>query len=272
MFTGARWTRCRLLFAALVFVLGAAIAARAQDAPGSLVDPELLSRAGIASQQFAQRMGLVRYTEHLSQRELRDDGKVNYQQDAFFDALTLLRRDNGGFVADESAVKARPSAGFELRPLLHTSGFSTFAMFLHPDYAPSFQFTALEDETVSGQRLRVLQFEHIKGADSPTALKLHGREYPLEFFGTVWLDAESAAVVRVVAALEEPVEEVGLRDLRCDIRYASVRLPEVDEAYWLPSSATIDLQTQKQHWRNIHSYSNFRKYSVDVTVGTGEGK
>jgi hypothetical protein len=256
-----------LTIALIIPVLGWA----QQTSPGSS-ESDLLRRAGIAAQQFAQRMGMVRYTEHLSQRELRDDGKVNYQQDAFFDALTLIRRENGSFVAEESAERERPSSGFEIRPLLRTDGFTTMALILHPSYAQSFQFSILEDDMVSGRRLRLVHFEHIKGSDSPTALRLHGRDYPLAYSGTIWLDPNSAVVVRIIASLVEPVEEVGLRDLHCDVQYAAVVLPDAAEPFVLPVSATIDVQTPKQHWRNIHTYSNYRKYSVDVTVGAGEVK
>jgi hypothetical protein len=255
-----------LMAAALLLLVSPAAA---QDAPGA-ADADLMHRAGIAAQQFVDHMGTVRYAEYLAQRELKETGKVNYQQDAFFDSLTLVHRDNGRLVADESSEKARPTANFEVRPLLQTSGFSTLALIVHPYYEDSFRFSPLDDEVVSGRRLRMIHFEHIKGADSPTALRLRGRDYPLDLSGILWLDPDSAAVVRVVALLSEPLEDIGLRSLNCEVQYAPVTLPETAEAYWLPQSATIELRTPKQHWRNVHSYSNYRKYSVDVVVGTGE--
>jgi hypothetical protein len=257
------------LAVAILLSVGLSAAAQ-QDAPGGAADPDLIRRAGIAAQQLADRMGSVRYAEHLAQRELRETGKVNYQQDAYFDSLTLVRRDNGRLVADESSDKKRPTSGFEIRPLLSTSGFTTLALILHPYYEQSFRFSPLDDEVVSGKSLKVLHFEHVKGSDSPTALRLRGRDYPLDLSGILWLDPDTAAVVRVVALLSEPLEDLGLRSLNCDVQYAPVTLPETPGPYWLPLSATIELRTPQQHWRNVHTYSNFRKYSVDVVVGTGE--
>jgi hypothetical protein len=175
-------------------------------------------------------------------------------------------------VADESSDNARPANGFEVRPLLRTSGFSTLALIVHPYYEQSFRFSPLDDEVASGRRLRLLHFEHIKGAESPTALRLRGRDYPLDLSGIIWLDPDTAAVVRVVALLSEPLEDIGLRSLNCDVQYAPVALPETPGTYWLPETATIELRTPKQHWRNVHTYSNYRKYSVDVVIGTGETK
>jgi hypothetical protein len=241
----------------------------AQDSLSS-ADAELLRRAGASAKRLVEHLGMVRHDEHLAQRKLRESGKVDYQQDAYFDSLTLVRGESGRLVADESAEKSRPSVGFEVRPLLRTSGFSTLALILHPYYEQSFRFTALDEEIVSGRRLQRLQFEHVKGADSPTALRLRERNYPLDLSGMIWLDPDTASVVRIVALLSEPLEDIGLRSLSCDIRYDSVALPDTTETFWLPVSATIELQTPKQHWRNIHTYSNYRKYSVDVLVGTGE--
>ena len=261
-----------LWLVALALMLLAALPGSAQEASSNGADADLLRRAGAAAQQFVQRLGSVRYAEHLAQRELKDNGKVNYQQDAFFDSLMLVRRENGRLVADESAQKERPSRGFETRPLLNTSGFSTMALILHPYYEQSFHFAPLEDEVVSGRRLRLLRFEHVRGTDSPTALRLRGRDYPLDLSGVIWLDPETASVVRVVALLSEPLDDIGLRNLNCDVQYAPVSLPETAQDFWLPASATVELRTPKQHWRNVHTYSNYRKYSVDVLVGTGESQ
>lgn len=263
-----RAMRGALLLAALLLC---ASSSGAQDAPGA-VDADLMRRAGIAAQQFIDHMGSVRYAEHLAQRQLKESGKVNYQQDAYFDALTMVHHDNGRLVADESSEKARPADGFEIRPLLRTSGFSTLALIVHPYYEQSFRFSALNDEVVDGRQLRLVHFEHIKGAESPTALRLRGRDYPLDLSGILWLDGDTGAVVRVVALLSEPLEDIGLRSLDCDVQYAPVTLPETAGAYWLPESAKIELRTPKQYWRNVHTYTNYRKYSVDVVVGLGETK
>jgi hypothetical protein len=260
-----------LRLAALASLLVVSPAMAQQSSPGD-ADADLLRRAGIAAQQFVERLGSVRYAEHLAQRELKDNGKINYQQDAFFDSLMLVRRENGRLVADESAQKERASRGFETRPLLNTSGFSTLALIVHPYYEQSFHFSALDDEVVSGRRLWLLHFQHVTGTDSPTALRLRGRDYPLHLSGVIWLDPETGSVVRVVALLSESLDDIGLRSLNCDVQYAPVALPETEGAFWLPESASIELRTPKQHWRNVHTYTNYRRYSVDVDVlvETGE--
>ena len=270
-----RMERCAgvsCLWLVALALMVASPAGAAQEASPRGADAQLLRRAATAAQQFVEHLGSVRYAEHLAQRELKESGKVNYQQDAFFDSLTLVRRENGRLVAEESAEKERPANGFEIRPLLQTRGFSTLALILHPYYEQSFHFSTLDEEVVSGRRLRLVHFEHVKGTDSPTALRLRGRDYPLDLSGIIWLDPDTGSVVRVVALLSESLDDIGLRSLNCDVQYAPVALPETAGAFWLPESATIELRTPKQHWRNVHTYSKYRKYSVDVIVGTGEAQ
>src|SRR3989304_8434164 len=131
------WIACVCLLAATL-----SPATAAQDSLSS-ADAELLRRAGAAAQRLAEHLGMVRHDEPLAQRKLKENDKVDYQQDAFFDSLTLVRRENGRLVAEESAQKERPSTGLETRPLLNTSGFSTLALIVHPYYEQSFHFSAV---------------------------------------------------------------------------------------------------------------------------------
>jgi len=239
----------------------------AQEPPASAVDAALLRRAGSAAEELVKNLGVVRYIEHVSQYKLRSNGKPEYQQEAFFDSLMLVHVKNGRMSAEESLQEEKPAVRFEQRPLLTTSGFSTLALILHPYYEPSFRFTPLADEVVEGQRFLRLHFEHVKGADFPTVLRLRNRDYPIGLSGTVWLDAQSGAVARITAELAEPLDDIGLRSLSCDVRYASVELQKTPEKLWLPVSATVDLETPRQHWRNVHLFSGYRRYSVDVHVG-----
>lgn len=240
----------------------------AQDAQSGTADPGLLRRAGTAAEDLIKNLGMVRYQEHVSQYKLRSGGKAEYQQEEFFDSLMLVHVKEGRMTAEESLEEeAKPPVRFEQRPLLITSGFSTMALILHPYYEQSFRYSPLEDEVVDGQRFLRLHFEHVKGADSPTVLRLRGRDYSIGLSGTVWLDPQTAAVVRVVSALAEPMEDIGLQSLHCEVQYSSVELPKSAEKLWLPVSATVDLETPRQHWRNVHAFSKYRRYAVDVRVG-----
>jgi hypothetical protein len=241
----------------------------AQEPPASAADATVLRRAGSAAEELIKNLGMVRYIEHVSQYKLRSNGKAEYQQEAFFDSLMLVHLKDGRMSAEESLQEEKPAVRFEQRPLLTTSGFATLALILHPYYEPSFRFSPLADEVVEGQRFLRLHFEHVKGADSPTVLRLRNRDYPIGLSGTVWLDAQSGAVARITGELAEPLDDIGLHSLSCDVRYASVELQKTPDKLWLPVAATVDLETPRQHWRNVHVFSGYRRYSVNVRVGPG---
>jgi hypothetical protein len=33
---------------------------------------------------------------------------------------------------------------------------------------------------------------------------------------------------------------------------------------WIPESAMIDLETPRQHWRNLHRFTNYKRFDVNV--------
>ena len=79
-------------------------------------------------------------------------------------------------------------------------------------------------------------------------------------------------MVKLVAALDGNLEDLGLRDLRSEIHYAVVQFHEPEEAYWMPSSAVIDVETPKQHWRNVHRFTDYRRFRATIQVELGDKK
>jgi hypothetical protein len=112
----------------------------------------------------------------------------------------------------------------------------------------------------------------VHGARSPSVLKLRQREYPVEWQGTAWIEPASGAVVRVSAGLMTSMEDIGLKSLTADVRYSRVEFSSEQGAHWLPSTAVIEVETPHQRWRNIHSFGQYKLFSVDVKTGLGSSK
>ncbi|MGB9105823.1 MAG: hypothetical protein WCC59_13765, partial [Terriglobales bacterium] len=60
------------------------------------------------------------------------------------------------------------------------------------------------------------------------------------------------------------MDDIGLRVLRTDVEYAPVTLRGVDASLRLPSVATVEVETARQHWRNIHRFSGYQHFDVSV--------
>ena len=150
------------------------------------------------------------------------------------------------------------------RPLLVSNGFATLFLIFHPYYEESFQFTQGDVELVNGRSLRKISFQHLHGTRSPAALSLRGREYPLEISGTAWIDPQTATIAKMEMTVGNTMEDVGLKSLHSEVVYAPVDFHDSQAAYWFPSQATVEVQTQRQHWRNTHVFTDYKRFSVST--------
>ena len=116
---------------------------------------------------------------------------------------------------------------------------------------------------VGKQRLLRIRFEHIPGKRSTIALRLRGKDLPLEIQGVASIDPETGAIHEIVAGLSAPMSDINLKALEMDVHYDPQVFGTVADAYWLPSTATISIRTERQHWRNVHQYSNYKRFSVN---------
>jgi len=140
-------------------------------------------------------------------------------------------------------------------------------LIFHPIYQSNYEFTAQPDDETGGRRLLRVAFRQVSTHHAPSVLMLRDREYPLEWRGTAWIDPESYAVVRIQAGLDSSMEDVGLLRLDADVTYSQVRFNGTT-AYWLPARAVIEAETKRQHWRNIHVFTAYRRFDVDTEVKT----
>jgi len=47
-----------------------------------------------------------------------------------------------------------------------------------------------------------------------------------------------------------------------EVNYGSQQFAAGEDFYWLPATAAIDIQTERQHWHNTHLYSNYKRFTV----------
>lgn len=232
-------------------------------------DPTLeqtLQRAAKNVETFWNQLEEVDCTEQVSQTKLGTNGKVLYHQDSVFDYLLLPQKEAEELSLVEARQLQKQTGNAKNMPMLVTDGFSTLELVFHPYYQDSFEYTLLPADLLDGKTVLRVRFQHVRGARSPSVLRLRGRDYPLDLQGTAWMDPASGAILRIDAALAAPMSDVGLRVLHCDVRYAPVRFSSADTDYWLPASAEIEAETLKQHWRNIHRFTNYKRFSTSTQV------
>lgn len=248
----ARYLLCPLLFLAL--------SAPAADT----ITTDILGKARNQVENFLKLFSEVRCTEEVAQTKLAKNGKVEHQEKSIYDYLVIAQEAGPELNLQESRLEQRGAAKKTNVPMLVTNGFATLLLVFHPSYKDSFDFSTPELEVVNGQTLAKVKFRHRQNKPSTTELVLRGREYPLDLTGTAWIDPESGSVVRIEAELAQSMDDIGLRMLRTDVEYAPVTLHGVDGSLRLPAEAEVEVETARQHWRNIHRFSGYQHFSVDV--------
>ena len=234
-------------------------------------DAGLLERTAERTKQFWEELSSVAVTENVLQEKLDLKSKVILNQRAAYDYLITVRSDAAGMLVDESRLAT--GQGAKKAPqgiLLNTQGFATLMTIFHPQFQPSYAFTIEGEDEAAGRKLVRVGFIPRNGAPSPAVLAVKGRDYPIAWEGTAWIDPETASVTRVIAHWKEPAEDLGIQSLSSEVQYAPISFRGQNQPFWLTMMAKVDVQTRHQHWRNTHQYSKHRLFNVDAesTVGT----
>jgi len=56
--------------------------------------------------------------------------------------------------------------------------------------------------------------------------------------------------------------DVGMKALKIRVDY--IPSPKASDHFMVPSRAVVDLQTPKQHWRNTHTFHNYKLFSTEA--------
>ena len=155
---------------------------------------ELLARSGARLAEFVEEFSNVNCTELVTQAKLDKSGKVTLRQEAAFDYLLMLQIGPDSLAMDESRLpkgEAQRTKGKGKSLLMASNGFATMFLILHPYFQNSFQYEVMKEEVVDGKRVTQIAFRHLPGERTPAVLLLRGRQYPLSFAGTAWVESDS---------------------------------------------------------------------------------
>ncbi len=272
----------------LAAVLACAALVRAQETAS--VANESNTRAGAADPAFAARANAtiiharklidtffeqtsnVVCTENVSQTVVGKNNKPMYREESAFEYQMQSSSRNGSMRLTESREAQKAAFRDPSKTLLITNGFASMLLVLHPTYEASYVFEPADEETLEGRTVLKVHFKPVPGAASPAAVQLRGRNYPLQLSGDVWIDEGSGAVIKLISSLDGNLEDLGLRGLRSEIHYAVVQFHSPEESYWMPASAVIDVETPKQHWRNVHRFTDYKRFRATIQVDLGDNK
>jgi hypothetical protein len=227
---------------------------------------DIIGRANDEVSKFVEQFSEVKCTEHVSQEKFKADGKVELKEDSTYDYLVILSNATGEISLDESRLAVHETKKDEKKriSMLVSNGFATLFLVFHPYYSSGFEFTDVGEELIQGQTFHKIQFKHIPGMRSPAALALRGREYPLELAGVAWIDPKTGVIGRIEAGLANSMEDIGLKSMRSQVEFAPVPFRDTKDIYWFPAQARVEVETARQHWRNTHNFTDYKRFSVST--------
>jgi hypothetical protein len=268
------WLRGAALAAAFLALTGtcAAQAEPGEIPPPAAAAPELdsLARARKYVQDYFDRFSDLACKESVTQIVLNDSGHAIYRENSSFDYQLISSSDTGNFKFTETREPHNPAFRDPARTLLVTSGFSSLLLIVHPMYEASYTFEPAGSETIGGVPYDMIHFVPVAGASSPATLRLRGKNYPLPLTGTFWVDPQSGTIAKLEAKVDSSLRDLGLAGLRTEVHYAAHTFHNPDEAVWIAESAVIDVDTPRQHWRNLHKFSDYKRFNVNVHEEMGK--
>lgn len=225
-----------------------------------------LEQARKAVGLFFEQSTNVVCAEFITQTIIGKNDKPAYREESKYD-YQLEATSNGGSLRlrETRDVRKQPFRD-AARTLLITKGFASLLLIVHPQYESSYEFEPTGEENEGAVVLAKFNFKPVPGASSPAALRLRGKNYPLPLSGTIWIDESNGAITRMTAAVDSSMSDLGLQGMQSDIHYALVQFHDPEEAYWMPVSATIDVETPLQHWRNVHRFAAYRRFRGSIEI------
>jgi len=248
-----------IVLAAGLFLARPAAAETSSDLQG------IIARANAQILKLLDQFSNLKCTELVKQEKLRPDGKTERKEESSYDYLVILTNDGGELTLNESRMALRQvKTDRKNTPMLLSNGFATMFLVFHPYYAESFRFRITGSAIDDNRTLVKVSFEHNPGTRSVAALALRGREYPLELSGEAWIDPQTGVITRIQATVGDTLQDIGLKSLQSEVEFSPAPLHELSGTYWLPTLATVDVETPRQHWRNTHRFTDYRLFSVST--------
>jgi hypothetical protein len=269
-------------------------AVRTTPAPPSVVDipteelvhrlPELKKLKPAASQEqlasILKRVGEnvailfssfpnVTCREEVTEQRMGVTGAMHDQVYQEFRYLALASPDkkNVGFREYRTDSKGRPlqRQGLDSGYLI-TEGFVSLPLYFHPSYQPESKFRYLGKEVIGKQATEVVVFAQTSSTHQKERFTIGGESVSVLTQGVAWIDAANNQIVRMRTDLRAPEPEIRLDSQTTRIKFAEIRFKGRSPGLWLPREVEVETRCYGEMFRNTHSYSEFKLFTVQTQM------
>jgi hypothetical protein len=260
---------------AAIAVIGGNCAAQAppgEITPEAATSPSLdaLALARKHVQEYFDKFSDLTCKESVTQFVLNGSSHSIYRENSAYDYQFQASNESGTLKFNETREVRNPAYRDAARTLLVTTGFASLLLVAHPMFEASYVFESAGNETIDGVSYAMIRFTPVPGASSPASLRLRGKNYPLPMSGTLWIDPQSGAIVKLEAKVDSSMSDLGLSGMRSEVHYALHSFRDPAESIWIAESAVIDVETPRQHWRNLHRFTDYKRFNVNIHEEMGK--
>jgi VWFA-related protein len=234
--------------------------------------PMILDRTGRSVDNFIHSIGDLIADEDVIQEKLNPDGKIKAKEHVQDDYLILHHGYEWGAGAEYRMDKKGNrlgAIGLE-KGYLVTSGYALSCISFSTVTQSQSQFRYLGDTKIDTRDAYALAFAQRPGEVTFTTVMRGTGVHEVDMLtqGILWVDKDNFQILRMRSDLIAPNEEIRLDQLTADVTFGQVQLQDVPKPLWLPNRADVYIEIGNGKFRNLHHYSNYRRYRVAVKIVT----
>lgn len=228
----------------------------------------ILGKVGATVEKLYQSLPSVAADEQITQEQSGYDDRMKWTTQHHFSYLIIVDHDAPVEVLREYRTDAQMRVvestgvgqGFNF-----TQGFASMWLLFYPANQSQTRFRYLGQQASPGGNQYVLAFAE-RSPEAPVTGRVNraGESAVLLYQGVAWVDAVTFRIERMRLDLLEPQLDVGLERTTTEIQFGEVQLAQT--VLWLPREVTVTTIYEGQLYRNLHLYSNFRRFVVHSEI------
>lgn len=231
----------------------------------------ILQKLGRNMDDFVRDVGDLIAREDVTQEKLTADGDIEAKE-RFRDQYLILHHGNTWGASAEYRMDRK---GNQLGPIglsqgyLITSGYALSCIQFSTGAQSQSQsrFRYLGNAMLGSRETYVLAFAQHPGELSfATVMRLGAKEVQMPTQGILWMDKSNFQILHMRSDLLAPNSDIQLEQRTTDVTFAKVRLRDVPNPLWLPSDVDVHIEISRHKFRNLHHYTNYRRYRVSVKI------
>jgi VWFA-related protein len=233
--------------------------------------PRILQKVGQRVDDFMRDVGDLIAHEEVTQERFNAQGRLQAKERVQDNYLIL----HHGYEWGANAEYRMDEKGNRLGPIglrkgyLVTSGSALSCISFSTVAQSQSRFRYLGEEKIDSRETYVLGFAQQPGEATffTTMTGTGGTDVDMLTQGILWVDKKGFQIVRMRSDLLASHHEIQLDQLTTEVRFGEVQLQDVPNPLWLPSDVNVSMEIGKQKFRNVHHYTNYRRYRVSVKIG-----